>query len=154
MLAAWWTGFRAAECERALGLVADSYNLAVCAGFLGSAYLVAGNIPRAIPWLEQGLTRSAEAGVRQHESWFGACLAEAWCVRGDPARARAFAERALARAREVHFPWGTGVALRALGHATVALGDVAARELDEARAEATRLELPHMIAEIELLTRS
>ena len=138
MLGSWWAGFLAAEtgdaetavaeAERALGLVADTYNRALCAGFLGYAYLTAGDIERAIGRLEEGLTLSAEAGVRPHESWFGACLAEAWSLGGEPARARPLAQRALDLAREMELPWVAGVALRALGRALLGLRDVATAE--------------------------
>jgi tetratricopeptide (TPR) repeat protein len=117
-----------AESERALGLVADTYNRAVCAGFLGYAYLTAGDVGRAIGRLEEGLTLSAEAGVRPHESWFGACLAEAWSLGGEPARARTLAQQALDLAREIELPWVAGVALRALGRAALGFRDVATAE--------------------------
>jgi tetratricopeptide (TPR) repeat protein len=138
MLRSWWTGFLAAEMgdaetavaesERALGLVADPYNRAVCAGFLGYAYLAAGDAHRAVTRLEEGLTLSAEAGVRPHECWFGACLAEAWSLGGDPARAQPLAQRALDLAREINLPWVTGVAIRALGHCALGLHDVSGAE--------------------------
>jgi DNA-binding NtrC family response regulator/tetratricopeptide (TPR) repeat protein len=146
MLGSWWAGFLAAEmgdgetavaeAERALGLVADTYNRAQCVGFLGYAYLTAGDVGRAIGRLDEGLTLSAEAGVRPHESWFGACLAEAWSLGGAPARAQALAQRALDLAREIQLPWVTGVALRALGRAALVLRDVgtAERALGEALA--------------------
>jgi len=138
MLGFWWAGFLAAEmgdtetavdeAERALGLVTDTYNRALCAGFLGYAYLTAGDVARATGRLEEGLTLSAEAGVRPHESWFGACLAEAWSLGGEPARARALAQRALDLAHEIELPWVAGVALRALGRAALGLRDVANAE--------------------------
>jgi DNA-binding NtrC family response regulator/tetratricopeptide (TPR) repeat protein len=138
MLGAWWAGFLAAEmgetetavaeAERSLGLVADTYTRAQCAGFLGYAYLTAGDAGRAIGRLEEGLTLSAKAGVRPHESWFGACLAEAWSLSGEPARARALAQRALDLARQIQLPWVTGVALRALGRAALGLLDAATAE--------------------------
>jgi tetratricopeptide (TPR) repeat protein len=118
-----------AEAERSLGLVADPYNQALCAGFLGYAHLRAGDIGRAIGRLEEGLTLSREAaGVRPHESWFGACLAEAWSLGGEAARAQALAQRALDLAREMQLPWVTGVALRALGRAALGLHDLATAE--------------------------
>ena len=138
MLGSWWAGFLAAEtgdaetavaeAERALGLVADTYNRALCAGFLGYAYLTASDVGRAIGRLEEGLALSAEAGVRPHESWFSACLAEAWSLGGEPARAQPLAQRALELAREMELPWVAGVALRALGRAALGLRDVATAE--------------------------
>jgi tetratricopeptide (TPR) repeat protein len=138
MLGAWWAGFLAAEmgetetavaeAERALGLVTDTYNRAQCAGFLGYAYLIAGDLGLAIRRLEEGLTMSAEAGVRPHESWFGACLAEACSLGGEAARAQALAQRALDLAREMQLPWVAGVALRALGRAALGLHDLATAE--------------------------
>ena len=66
--------------------------------------------------------------MRPHESWFGACLAEAWSLGGEPARARTLAQRALDLAREIELPWVSGVALRALGRAALGLRDVATAE--------------------------
>ena len=66
--------------------------------------------------------------MRPHESWFGACLAEAWSLGGEPARARTLAQRALDLAREIELPWVAGVALRALGRAALGLRDIAAPE--------------------------
>jgi tetratricopeptide (TPR) repeat protein len=134
MLGAWWAGFLAAEMGDAETAAAEAqrarprHRHVQPGGLLGDSYLTVGDVGRAIGRLEEGLTLSAEAGVRPHESWFGACLAEAWSLGGEPARARTLAQRALDLAREIELPWVAGVALRALGRAALGLRDIAAPE--------------------------
>jgi hypothetical protein len=94
MLGAWWAGFLAAEMGDAETAAAEAqrarprHRQVQPGGLLGDSYLTVGEVGRAIGRLDEGLTWSAEAEVRPHESWFGACLAEAWSLGGEPARAR------------------------------------------------------------------
>jgi ATP/maltotriose-dependent transcriptional regulator MalT len=67
-------------------------------------------------------------------AWFTAVLAEAYLAAGDAARANEAARRARALARETAFPYGAGLAERALGRLAGARGhhDEAARRLGDA----------------------
>jgi hypothetical protein len=65
-------------------------------------------------------------------AWFTTVLAEAYLAAGDPERTHETASRGLALAREAAFPYGLGLATRALGRLARARGqhDEAARLLE------------------------
>ena len=132
--AAWATGWiealsgagdAAADlCRRALERSQDPVNTAYATGQLGLACLEAGDARAAIPLLQEALREvSAFRGFRQTASRFLVTLGEAWLAVGDLDAARRDAGEGLAMSQSVQFPYGVGLAWRALGRIAAAAGD-------------------------------
>jgi class 3 adenylate cyclase/tetratricopeptide (TPR) repeat protein len=104
------------ECKGGLQRARDPLNTAAAQGFLGYAYLEKGDLPQAIQALEGSVEQLRQAGMLQLYGWFCAFLAEAQLPSGLPAsQARRTAREALSASESSNFPYGVGLAQRALG---------------------------------------
>ncbi|MEA2602772.1 MAG: hypothetical protein QOF89_3764 [Acidobacteriota bacterium] len=104
------------ECKGGLQRARDPLNTAAALGFLGYAYLEKGDLPRAIEALEGSVEQLRQAGMLQLYGWFSAFLAEAQLLSGLPVpRAEETAQEALSASESSNFPYGVGLAQRALG---------------------------------------
>jgi tetratricopeptide (TPR) repeat protein len=160
--AAWTTGWlRAAlgdrdaalaACRRSLERSPDPVNTADAMSFLGHVLVECGRVEDAIPLLEQSVRQWTEFQHTPMLAWFTTVLAEARLSAGEPEQARQAATRGLALARDAAFPYGVGLAARALARIARTAGrledaaDFAARALQafrgiEARYEEARTEL-------------
>ncbi len=132
--AAWSTGWAEAArgepvaaveaCRRAVSLAPDPLGVANALGFLGYAYLRGGDPSGARDALTEAVARSAEFGLRPQQGWFNAWLAEAHLALDDVDHAGELAASAIEIGRQVAFPYGIGVALRAAGRVALGRGDV------------------------------
>jgi DNA-binding NtrC family response regulator/tetratricopeptide (TPR) repeat protein len=150
--AAWTTGWiRAgrgesaaaiAACQQSLDRSPDPVNTADALSFLGAAYVGAGDAASAIPLLTRAVGEWQRFRHRPMLGWFTAILAEAMLLDGQLDRARELATEAAAVAGEAGFPYGAGLAGRALGGVAEARGDLvgAASHLAEALATFGRIE--------------
>jgi tetratricopeptide (TPR) repeat protein len=111
------------QCRRAARVAPDPLGLANALGFLGHAHLEHGEPRSAISPLEEAIARSAAFGFRPQQGLFSAWLAEAQLDAGNAQRARELAAAALQLTREVSFPYGIGMALRAAGRVALVAGD-------------------------------
>lgn len=128
----WEAGIEA--CQRSLERSPDPVNTADAASFLGYACLGQGDAARAIALLEPAVVRWREFRHRPMLAWFTTCLGEAHLARGDRDRAQELARQGLDLATDARFPYGAGLARRALGRIAGARGDLAGAgaHLDEA----------------------
>ncbi len=135
-------------CRRGVERSRDPLNTAVATGFLGFAYLAQGDARAAIGSLREAGARLAGTGMRQLQAWFAAFLAEAHLAAGSPEEAREAGTEGHEIAREAGFPYGAGLALRALGRIALAGGDrdEAAARLGEAEATFASIEAPFQLA--------
>ncbi|HEV7507450.1 MAG TPA: adenylate/guanylate cyclase domain-containing protein [Thermoanaerobaculia bacterium] len=140
------------ECRGGLERALDPLNTAAALGFLGYAYLEKGDLAKAAEALDDSVGRLRRAGMKQLLGWFSAFLAETRLLLGHPSEAREIAREALAVTEEVHFPYGSGMAQRALGHIAQATGDreEAGRWLREAEKTFGALEAPFEVARTQL----
>jgi DNA-binding SARP family transcriptional activator len=123
-----------AACRRSVELAADPVAQANAIGWLGAAYLEAGDGAQAIGHLDDAIGRlqrlSGLGGgyrFRQLDGMYRALLGEAHLIAGDVERARDAAEEALAIARAGGWPVAIGYAERAVGRIALTTG-----RLDEA----------------------
>jgi tetratricopeptide (TPR) repeat protein len=142
--AAWTTGWlhaalgdsdaAVAACRRSLERSPDPVNTADAMSFLGYVLLERGDVGEATGLLEQSVAQWRAFGHTPMLAWFTTVLAEAYLAAGDTGRAHEAASRGLSLAREAAFPYGLGLAVRALGRLARARGlrDEAARLLGEA----------------------
>jgi class 3 adenylate cyclase/tetratricopeptide (TPR) repeat protein len=140
------------ECRGGLERALDPLNTAAALGFLGYAYLEKGDLAKAAEALNDSVERLRQAGMKQLLGWFSAFLAETRLLLGHPSEAREIAREALAVTEEVHFPYGSGMGQRALGHIAHAAGDreEAGRWLQEAEKTFEALEAPFEVARTQL----
>ena len=143
--AAWTTGcFQAlrgdwmdgiAACRRGLERSPNPVNSALARGFLGGAYLEAGDPGHAVPHFERAIVQIGDFRVRQTQGWFTALLGEARVLQGELERGGDDVTRGLKLCTEMQYPWGIAWAQRALGRRARATGDLdgARRHLEEAR---------------------
>jgi tetratricopeptide (TPR) repeat protein len=142
--AAWTTGWlhaalgdadaAVAACRRSLERSPDPVNTADAMSFLGHALLERGDVEEATGLLQQSVAQWQSFGHTPMLAWFTTVLAEAYLAAGDVERAHETASRGLALAREAAFPYGGGLAVRALGRVARARGqhEEAARLLGDA----------------------
>jgi tetratricopeptide (TPR) repeat protein len=142
--AAWTTGWlhaalgdadaAVAACRRSLERSTDPVNTADAMSFLGHALLERGDVEEATGLLQQSVAQWQSFGHTPMLAWFTTVLAEAYLAAGDVERAHETASRGLALAREAAFPYGGGLAVRALGRVARARGqhEEAARLLGDA----------------------
>jgi class 3 adenylate cyclase/tetratricopeptide (TPR) repeat protein len=135
-------------CRRGVERSKDPLNTAVATGFLGFSYLAQGDARAAVDALREAGARLAGTGMRQLQAWFAAFLAEAHLALGRPEEAREAGTEGLEIARSAGFPYGAGLALRALGRIALAGGDreQAAARLGEAEATFASIEAPFQLA--------
>jgi tetratricopeptide (TPR) repeat protein len=118
-----------AACREGLRLAPDPFNVGMALMLLGHAHVENDEPARAIECLERAVRELRESGIRTSEGWMGGYLAEAYLGLGDVSRARAAAERAVAVTSAARYPYGLGVALRALGRVALASGDPAGSQV-------------------------
>jgi class 3 adenylate cyclase/tetratricopeptide (TPR) repeat protein len=116
----WEKGIEA--CRGGLERARDPLNTAAALGFLGHAYLVKGDLPRAAAALKDSIERLERAGMKQLLGWFSAYLGEALLAEGRLDEARDLASRGLTATLESDFQYGAGLAHRALGRIARAAG--------------------------------
>jgi tetratricopeptide (TPR) repeat protein len=126
-----------ADCQEGLRLAPDPFNAGMARMLLGYAHLERGEPADAIRCLERAVRELGEGEIRTSEGWMSGYLAEAYLVRGDLDRARRAAETAVAVTTAACYPYGLGVAERALGRVILAAGDAVAAEVHLAAAHAT-----------------
>src|SRR5205814_8719117 len=95
-------------------------------GFLGLAYVEAGDGPAAIAVLEDSILLMRQFGLNAHASWFTAFLAEAYRLNGRLERAEILADSARRLATETGFDVAVGWSQQSLGRIAAARGDAAA----------------------------
>jgi tetratricopeptide (TPR) repeat protein/MoxR-like ATPase len=160
--AAWTTGWvqaalgdldaALAACRRSLERSPDPVNTADAMSFLGYVLVESGAVGEATPLLEQSIKQWTEFQHTPMLAWFTTVLADAYLAAGEPERAHQAATRGLALARAAAFPYGVGLATRALARIARSGGrldeavHLAAESLDtfrviEARYENARTEL-------------
>ena len=130
--AAWTTGWANAtrgewdagisDCERGLDHAPDPLSTAVAMGFLGSAYLEAGDIARAISMLEPAVEHMDQFRVRFLQGWYTTWLGEAYLLHQQIEQARARAQHGLEITKDIKNWWGMGCAQRTLGRIAKANG--------------------------------
>jgi hypothetical protein len=101
----------------------DPFNTTAATGWLGYAYLEAGQPAAALPWLEQSLAGWTRFEYGPLIVLFTAWLADATWRSGDLDRAAQLAQRALDVNRHREFRWAAGWAERVLGHIARERGD-------------------------------
>lgn len=104
-----------AECRGGLERARDPLNRAAALGFLGYAYLERGDQDRAIPTLEEAVTKLQEAGMQQLFGWFSIYLGEAYLGAERWREARERATEGLATTHAARFLFGEALGERALG---------------------------------------
>jgi tetratricopeptide (TPR) repeat protein len=124
-----WGAEAVAACQEGLRLAPDPFNVGMALMLLGHAHVENDEPARAIECLERAVRELREAGIRTSEGWMEGYLAEAYLGQGDIDRARAAAERAVAVTSAARYPYGLGVALRALGRVALASGDTAGSQI-------------------------
>jgi tetratricopeptide (TPR) repeat protein len=112
-------------CRRSLEHSPDPVNTADAMSFLGYALLERGEVAEAIRLLEHSVGQWAAFQHAPMLAWFTAVLAEAYLAAGDRDRAGTTALRALTVARDAGFPYGAGLAARALARIARAEGRMA-----------------------------
>ena len=115
-------------CQQGLDVSTDPVQRALALGFLGGTYLERGDAARAIPLLEQSVSRYASFRVRQMQGWFTALLGEAYLQQGDTERAATLAAEGLEIVTAIDYRWGIGYARRILGHIALARNRLADAE--------------------------
>jgi hypothetical protein len=103
-----------AACELSLERSLDPFTTAAATGWLGYAYLEAGQPELAVPWLEQALASWTEFEHGPMIGMFTGWLADADRRTGDQ-RGAQLAQCALELNRQVEFWWALGWAERVLG---------------------------------------
>lgn len=135
-------------CRRGVERSRDPLNTAVAMGFLGFAHLEQGEAQTAVETLREARSRLAGTGMRQLQGWFSAFLAEAYLTLDRLDEAREAGAEALEITRETHFPYGIGLALRALGR--IALAEENREQAEERFREAEEtfasVETPYQLA--------
>lgn len=111
------------SCERALALAPDPLSQTVAHQWLGYACLTAGDVTRAVNHLEAAVGRFRLFELTAVEAWASAWYSDALLAAGRIDAAHGAATTALTLAQRAEFPFGVGLAQRALGHALAASGD-------------------------------
>lgn len=111
-------------CSRAVEAARDPLNVAVARGFLGYAWLAAGELDAARDALERSVDELKDSGMGQILSWFYDFLAELHLAQGRPRESESFARRALDTAAPCRFALGTAWGRRTLGRLALAEGDL------------------------------
>ena len=137
-----------AACQRGLELSPDPLNTAIARGWLGYAYLVAGEADRAVATMSEAVAHYARFRFRAH-GWFTGWLAEAHLARGEVATAEKVANDALVLATAARQAYGVGIAERALGLALTRVGAPPTR-LEQARATFARIGARFEVARTDL----
>lgn len=138
------------ECRGGVERAQDPLNRAVALGFLGYAYLEKGDLARAATALEESVGRLREAGMQQLSGWFTAFLSQVRRLGGRVPEAEGLAREALAETEAVRFPYGVGLARRALGQAAAAAGAGAEEWLRGALSSFTAIGAPFEAARTRL----
>ena len=139
-------------CKRGLELSKDPLNTAVSMGFLGFAYLEAGDAQASVKVLREAGTRLGGTGMRQIVAWFTVFLSEAYLALDRLERAFEAGREGLAISQEVGFAYGAGLALRTLGRIEIQRShyDEAEQYLREALLAFEGLEMPFESARAQL----
>ena len=114
-----------AECREAVAKSGDVLYRAINSGFLGFAYVEAGDSAAAIAVLEEVIPPLRQFGLNAHAAWFTSFLAEAYRLDGRLERAEILAEDARRVATETRFDVAVGWSQQSLGRTAAARGDVA-----------------------------
>ena len=114
-----------AECREAVAKAGDVLYRAINSGFLGFAYVEAGDSAAAIAVLEEVIPLLRQFGLNAHAAWFTSFLAEAYRLDGRLERAEILAEDARRLATETRFDVAVGWSQQSLGRTAAARGDVA-----------------------------
>lgn len=122
----WHTGIEA--CQRAAELSPDPFETALDLACLGKAYLEKGDVPQAVPLLEQAVQQADQLRSRQMRAWFRTMLGEAYLSNGQIDAARTVALKGLEISTDVKFLLGVGLAQEALGRIERAQGALAEAE--------------------------
>ena len=137
-----------AACRRGLELSPDPLNTAIARGWLGYAYLVAGEADRAVAAMSEAVAHYERFRFRAH-GWFTGWLAEAYLARGDVATAEKLAANALVLATAAGQAYGAGIAERALGLVLTRAGGPPTH-LEQARATFARIGARFEVARTDL----
>jgi DNA-binding NtrC family response regulator/tetratricopeptide (TPR) repeat protein/ABC-type dipeptide/oligopeptide/nickel transport system ATPase component len=113
-----------AECREAVAKSGDVLYRAINSGFLGFAYMEAGDGPAAIAVLEEAIPPLRQFGLNAHAAWFTSFLAEAYRLDGRLERAEILADDARRVATETRFDVAVGWAQQSLARIAAARGDV------------------------------
>ena len=100
----------------------DMFETALIVGPLGDAYREKGDVAEAISLLEYAVQQSNQYRSRQVQSWFSTFLGQAYGAQGRIEEARDWICQGLALATTIAFPWGIGLAQRALGRLALSYG--------------------------------
>ena len=119
----WEAGIEA--CRRALEHSPDFYESAFVRGFLGQAYLEKNDPVRATETLTQAVEDANRVRSRMVQAWFTIFLGGAHFLEGKVETATDLLEHGLEISGNVNFPWGIGLARRALGRLSQTKGNLA-----------------------------
>jgi tetratricopeptide (TPR) repeat protein len=113
-----------AACQESLRRSPDPFNSAAATGWLGYAFLEAGQADMAVPYLDQSLARWTQFEYGPLVVLFTSWLADAVRLLGDVDRGEQLAQRALDLNPQSQFWWAAGWAERVLGHVARERGDL------------------------------
>ena len=123
-----------ARCQDAVQRAPDPVARAAALHFLGTVLVEVGRADEAMAPLQEAAGLHSGAEFSALHGWDLALLSDALRARGEHERARRMAADALQRCERSQFPFGLGLAQRALGKALLAEGDLAEAEAALARA--------------------
>lgn len=115
-------------CQHSLQQSPDPFNTTAATGWLGYAYLEAGQHSLAVPYLDQSLASWTQYEYGPLVGLFSGWLADALRGLGDLERSAQLAQSALDLSRRLEFWWAAGWAERVLGHIARERGDLGAAE--------------------------
>ncbi len=119
----WAAGIEA--YQRALERSPDAFETALVLGWLGAAYLEKGDLSEAIPRLKEAVQQANQYRSSQVQGWVKTFLSEAYRLDGQLELARDLARQGLDISRGAKFPYGIGLAERALRRIAQARGALA-----------------------------
>ena len=100
----------------------DMFETALIVGPLGDAYREKGDVAEAISLLEYAVQQRNQYRSRQVQSWFSPSLGKPMVHKGASREARDWICQGLTLATTIAFPWGIGLAQRALGRLALSYG--------------------------------
>jgi tetratricopeptide (TPR) repeat protein len=115
-------------CTRSLEGAPVPLQKTLAMAHLGYTYLDKGDASQAIALLGQAVQQCEQFRFRIQHSLFAAWLSEAYFFSGDREKARELGLQGLAMARDIDFPYSTGLAQRVLGRIAQAGGAFAEAE--------------------------
>jgi class 3 adenylate cyclase/tetratricopeptide (TPR) repeat protein len=110
-------------CERSRALAPDRVSRVYASSFLALARVENGDVPEAIPLLEEATAELERFAFPQWHGLFTACLAEAHRLKGELPRATAEIARALEISRGAEYWFAVGYAERVHARISLAAGD-------------------------------